>query len=96
MKLPLSLKPLLMKLNKIRGFVVVLAIITIVGYTAYQISIAVSVTTTEASIEDAKEMLNPAAVKFDMTTINSISRHTTINVSPDLNGLGTANPFYGQ
>lgn len=96
MKLSLSFKPILAKLNKLRGFLMILAIIAIAGYTGYQISKAVAVTPTQESIAAAKEKLNPTSIRFDMPTIDSIAKHNTIKVSPDLGGLGTSNPFYGQ
>ena len=95
-EIPKALLPLLTKLNQLRGFLITLAALAIIGYTGYQISMATSVTPTQASINAAKEKLNPTEVKFDMATINSITHHTTVRVAPDLGGIGTTNPFYGQ
>lgn len=96
MKLKLNLIPILAKLNRFRTLAVLVAILGIGGYTAYQISAAVAVVPTTVNIEDAKKATDSAAVKFDATTINGIVRHNAIKVTPDLGGLGTSNLFYGN
>ncbi len=96
LKLSKSILAIVTRLSKFRSFAILLAMLAIVGYTGYQISVAVSVTPTVESLAAAKQKLNPTAVKFDMRTIDSITQHAAVKVSPDLGGLGTSNPFYGQ
>ncbi len=96
MKMTLNIMPVVRKLSKIRTLAVVVTVLAVAGYTAYQFSVAISVIPTSADLEAAKQKINPSAVKFDMPTIQSIVRHNSVKVSPDLGGLGTTNPFYGN
>ncbi len=91
-----SLKPILSTIVKFRAFLVTLVILAVCGYTTYQISGVVAVSPDATSIESANKAVGATEVRFDMPTINTIVKQNPLQVSTDLNGIGTSNPFLGN
>lgn len=94
LKLSINPKQLLGLIKKSQGFLVLVAVIAICGYTAYQISLVVAIAPDKATIEAEKKTAEDTSVKFDMKTISAITQQTNVAVSPNLSGIGTSNPFF--
>lgn len=92
----IKLKPVLLILNKYKNLFVTVAVLGICGYTAYQISLVVAVTPNAAAVEAERAKVDTSNLKFDTKTIDSITKQHQINVSTNLSGIGTSNPFYGN
>jgi hypothetical protein len=91
-----QLQPILILLTRYRSLLMTVAILGICGYTAYQISLVVAVAPDPAAIEQEASKTSTTGLKFDNVTIKAITQQKPVNVKPDLGGLGTSNPFYGN
>ncbi|MFI5240167.1 MAG: hypothetical protein ACHQUB_00440 [Candidatus Saccharimonadia bacterium] len=91
----LNLKTIGATIYRFRTILVLGASLIVCGYTAYQISQVVAITPTAAMISAAETSATPVET-FDHKTIDSISQHESLNVSPDLTSIGTSNPFFAQ
>lgn len=96
MKINIQLKPILAFLAKYQALLVIVAVLALCGYTGYQISLVVAVTPTAANLEAAQEQQKSTAVHFDNVTIDAIVHQKNVVVAPNLNNLGTTNPFFGN
>ncbi len=81
---------------KYKGLFVTVVIFAICGYTAYQISSVVAVNADAKTVSEEQAKVDAAKIKFDTKTINAIVHQSQVNVSPDLSGIGTSNPFFGN
>ena len=91
-----DLNKLLPLLLKYKGLLVLVAVLAICGYTAYQISVVVAVAPDAKTISEEQANITTTKIKFDTKTIDAIVHQNQVNVSTDLSGLGTTNPFFGN
>lgn len=96
MKSILQLKPILVQINRFRTLLLILGIIAICGWTAYQISLVVAITPDAATIAAARKNLSDTNIRFDSKTIQAITKQSAVSVAPNLSNIGTTDPFYGQ
>ncbi len=88
------MKPVLAILNRLRNLLVTLAVIGVLGYTAYQISLIPGIAPTKAQIEAERNKANTAQIKFDFKTIDAISKQTQVPAQNSLHDVGKTNPFF--
>lgn len=81
---------------KYKALLVLVAVLSVCGYTAYQISAVVAVTSDPQTVAEEQDKVDATRIKFDTQTIDAIVKQNQVNVAPDLTKLGTSNPFFSN
>jgi hypothetical protein len=93
---PEQFKQILPILTKYKALIATLVFIGVCGYTGYQISLVVAVAPDAATIAAEQDKVKQPSARFDTATIDAITKQQAITAKPDLSGIGTANPFFGN
>ena len=90
---PAMLKRFIKGLAVVQGFLATLAVLAILGWTGYLISKAIDNTPDPAALQAGQEELTANQVRFDKATIAALQSLVPLNVQPNVNNLGHADPF---
>ncbi len=87
------LKLIAARLLKVRGFLIALAIIGLVGYAGYLISRIVDLQPDQAYLASKRQEIDKTKINFDKKTIQTINNLKQINPTVDLSNVGKSDPF---
>jgi hypothetical protein len=88
-----KIKTTLSKLYQLRGFIITLAVILLIGFTAYQCSRVTRIEPDQAMIEEERAKLRKLQVKFDAGVIEALNRQSQVSGQTNLSNLGKSDPF---
>ena len=80
-------------LNKLRGFLILLVVIGLFGYAAYQVSRIVAVAPDAAYLEKAKGDASATVIKLDVKAVEGLKNLVPVDVKVDLSNVGKSDPF---
>ncbi|HSH31239.1 MAG TPA: hypothetical protein VK963_01080 [Candidatus Saccharimonadales bacterium] len=87
------MKQVLAQLMRAQVFLVALAVVALVGYTAYQISLIFAVFPDAAAVEAQQKQSQASVIRFNPKAIEAVKRQTAIEAETSLSGLGKPDPF---
>jgi hypothetical protein len=75
------------------GFAVGIILLSLLGYTGYQISRVLSVTPDEGYVAEEIKKTDAKRIKLDTKTLEAVRSLNHINVAPDTSNPGKGDPF---
>ena len=81
-------------LMRLRTLLVSIAVISLAGYTLYQISLITAISPDPDTLNEERAKVDAARIKFDTATIQAIGKQNQVSPRPDLSNIGKTDPFY--
>lgn len=81
-------------LVKFRNFIVLLAVISLVGYTGYEFSKYIVIVPTAEQIEAERKNVSAKSIRFDTKTIDAVAQQILVPVDTTPRNVGKTDPFF--
>lgn len=78
---------------KVRGFLIVVVVVGLLGYGGYIVSRIVALQPDPAYLATQRQALGSTKINFDKSTIDTINNLVQINTKTDLTNIGKTDPF---
>ncbi len=88
------MKKIIDQLLHLKAFLATAAIIAILGFTAYQISLISVIAPTRDQVEVERKTIDATRIKFDTKTIEAVIKQNEVKVNPGTRDVGKTDPFF--